>query len=398
MVDYIWIQTDHGAEMLARQPQPDPNGLFGKEGMTFKDALDVINPLQQLPIIGSIYRELTGDTIKPGVRLLGGAIYGLGVVGVVTAALNNAVEYETGHDLTGTALALARGESLKHMQVAQAAKRGETTQLAAAEPRYYRGGSDPIDPTSLPPGAELVDWGASPGAPPGAQYAALPSEQPAAAAPPEAAPAAAPAAAVSVSPLPPTINPTINSTINPTGVAASQAGAIPALPNGPAGLTGLSAGSHLPTAGSITPAGPALTAAATREALQAGGTDTAATATAGAIAPTATAASALPATAATRPADGFFPVPPRVNNVTPRMPIALTPANVGPQPLALSNTGRRTLPPVTVTPASAPADPTMAASQRVPPAQVPDAMMRALDKYDALLRSRRGGGQVDHNL
>ena len=34
----------------------------------------------------------------------------------------------------------------------------------------------------------------------------------------------------------------------------------------------------------------------------------------------------------------------------------------------------------------------------VPPAQVPDAMMRALDKYDALMRSRRGGAQVDRNL
>ncbi len=34
----------------------------------------------------------------------------------------------------------------------------------------------------------------------------------------------------------------------------------------------------------------------------------------------------------------------------------------------------------------------------VPLAQVPDAMMRALDKYDALMRSRRGGAQVDRNL
>jgi hypothetical protein len=114
----------------------------------------------------------------------------------------------------------------------------------------------------------------------------------------------------------------------------------------------------------------------------------------------AAAASAMPAAA--KASDGYFPVPARVNNVTPRMPIALTPANVGPQPLALSNTAnadRRALPPLTVTPSAATAE-TVAttASQMVPTAQVPDAMMRALDKYDALMRSRRGANQVDRNL
>src|SRR5437764_219545 len=107
-VEYIWVQSENGATMMRAQPAPDPKGLFGDEGITFKDVLDIINPLQQLPIIGSIYRELTGDTLSPGARLIGGAIYGLGVGGVVSAALNNAVEYDTGKDLDGTALALIR--------------------------------------------------------------------------------------------------------------------------------------------------------------------------------------------------------------------------------------------------------------------------------------------------
>jgi hypothetical protein len=35
----------------------------------------------------------------------------------------------------------------------------------------------------------------------------------------------------------------------------------------------------------------------------------------------------------------------------------------------------------------------------LPAAQVPEAMMRALDKYDALMRSRRNAnGQVDQSL
>src|SRR5205807_2987628 len=119
MVEYIWIQGDSGTTMMAKQPMPDPKGLFGEEGMTFKDALDIINPLQQLPIIGSIYRELTGDTIKPGSRLIVGGIYGLGISGVVSAALSNAIEFDTGKDPGALAVALLKGESLADMRTAQ---------------------------------------------------------------------------------------------------------------------------------------------------------------------------------------------------------------------------------------------------------------------------------------
>src|SRR5258707_9667346 len=198
-VEYIWVQHENGATMMRAQPQADPNGLFGEEGFTFKDALDIINPLQQLPIIGSIYRELTGDTLKPGARLIGGAIYGLGITGVISAALNNAVEYETGKDLGGTALALAKGESLEQMQTAAAAKRGGSSQVASIQ--YYRGGADPIDPTSLPAGAQMVDYPAGPAARNKTQYAAPPTDPAPAPAPPSSqTPAAAPPAAVPVSP------------------------------------------------------------------------------------------------------------------------------------------------------------------------------------------------------
>src|SRR5260221_6632967 len=110
-VEYIWVQHENGATMMRAQPQADPNGLFGEEGITFKDVLDIINPLQQLPIIGSIYRQLTRHTLKPVARLIGGAIYSLSITGAVSSALNNAVDYETGKGLRGTALALAHGAS-----------------------------------------------------------------------------------------------------------------------------------------------------------------------------------------------------------------------------------------------------------------------------------------------
>ena len=36
----------------------------GDDSPSFKDVLDTINPLQHIPIINTIYRELTGD--QPG--------------------------------------------------------------------------------------------------------------------------------------------------------------------------------------------------------------------------------------------------------------------------------------------------------------------------------------------
>ena len=49
---------------------------FGDDGLTFGDVIDVINPLHHIPVIGTIYRKLTGDTIDPAIRVAGGALFG----------------------------------------------------------------------------------------------------------------------------------------------------------------------------------------------------------------------------------------------------------------------------------------------------------------------------------
>ena len=40
-----------------------PFTLFGEDGFTFADFLDIINPLQHIPVLSTLYRHLTGDTI-----------------------------------------------------------------------------------------------------------------------------------------------------------------------------------------------------------------------------------------------------------------------------------------------------------------------------------------------
>lgn len=72
--------------------------LWGRDGFSFKDLVDIINPLQQLPVVGTIYRAITGDTISVGSRLLGGGLLG-GPVGLASAGINAAVEAGTGEDL-----------------------------------------------------------------------------------------------------------------------------------------------------------------------------------------------------------------------------------------------------------------------------------------------------------
>jgi len=104
----------------------DEGYMFGSDGLTFTDVLDIINPLQHLPVVSTLYRALTGDEISPGSRLVGGAIFG-GPTGIAAAIVNDAMVDHTGQDLgqtvlaailpddagpaTDTAVALAAGEA-----------------------------------------------------------------------------------------------------------------------------------------------------------------------------------------------------------------------------------------------------------------------------------------------
>jgi len=70
---------------------------FGKDGLDFFDLIDIINPLQHIPVISSLYRSITGDEIAPLPRILGGALLG-GPIGAGTALANVVVEEATGKD------------------------------------------------------------------------------------------------------------------------------------------------------------------------------------------------------------------------------------------------------------------------------------------------------------
>ncbi|MFA7429293.1 MAG: hypothetical protein WCZ23_03950 [Rhodospirillaceae bacterium] len=84
-------------------------GASDDEEMSFWDLLDVINPLQHIPVVSSIYREMTGDTIRAPAKLAGGALFG-GVVGLAASAVDVLLKEVSGRDAGEHVVALLDGE------------------------------------------------------------------------------------------------------------------------------------------------------------------------------------------------------------------------------------------------------------------------------------------------
>jgi hypothetical protein len=102
-----WVvrRTDPGTEELVRSDAVDDTPQ-----LSFGDLLDALNPLHHLPIIGTLYRELTGDTLGEAARMTGGVLYG-GPFGLIAALANTVVERETGRDIGSSAMAWFDGGS-----------------------------------------------------------------------------------------------------------------------------------------------------------------------------------------------------------------------------------------------------------------------------------------------
>ncbi|KIL97846.1 hypothetical protein CCC_00907 [Paramagnetospirillum magnetotacticum MS-1] len=111
----------------AAKSSPDVKQLSmfaeGDDAPSFWDLLDVINPLQHIPIINNLYREATGDKIGVAARLVGGTLFG-GPIGLIASAANCILEESTGEDAGGHVLALFRDDD---------PAKGTGTALASAE-------------------------------------------------------------------------------------------------------------------------------------------------------------------------------------------------------------------------------------------------------------------------
>jgi hypothetical protein len=145
------IAFDPSQKMMGRMPvaQPAPAAREAatvakpesgeKKESFFQHILDVINPLQHLPIIGTIYRAATGERLDPVEKIAGDAIYG-GLWGAVTAVADVAFEAITGKSVEDTVMAWFRGGSSprhvasarlapSHIQLLQSLPSGELPAL-----------------------------------------------------------------------------------------------------------------------------------------------------------------------------------------------------------------------------------------------------------------------------
>ena len=109
------------------QADQKPQSKSSDWDFSFHNLLDIINPLEHLPIIGTIYRAITHTHIGVPERIAGDALYG-GLWGAVSGVADAAFEAVTGKDFGSTVLAFFTGH---HRDTAVAANTADATNLAA---------------------------------------------------------------------------------------------------------------------------------------------------------------------------------------------------------------------------------------------------------------------------
>ncbi|MFT5394891.1 MAG: hypothetical protein ACI85N_000070 [Gammaproteobacteria bacterium] len=75
------------------------SSLFGEDEFSFGDFLDIINPLQHIPVISTIYRKITGDIIAPSMQIAGDALFG-GPIGAAISIAKEAIKSQFSQDST----------------------------------------------------------------------------------------------------------------------------------------------------------------------------------------------------------------------------------------------------------------------------------------------------------
>ena len=106
-------QADRVPKSSSSNPSPvNPSSVnpWGDDGFTFFDFLDIINPLQHIPVVSTLYREFSGDEIAPAARIAGSTLFG-GPVGFGFSLVNTAIESETGKDIGGHVMALLKADT-----------------------------------------------------------------------------------------------------------------------------------------------------------------------------------------------------------------------------------------------------------------------------------------------
>jgi hypothetical protein len=137
-----------GVEPAAFAPQLNEPKIETGQKFGFKDMLDVINPLQHIPVIDNIYRKMTGDEISAPAQFMGGMLFG-GPIGGVAAMADIAMREQTGKGI-GDRVASMFGQNTGQNNAPDikiASRWPEKERMAGSIPVW---GAQKIAPTIIP--------------------------------------------------------------------------------------------------------------------------------------------------------------------------------------------------------------------------------------------------------
>lgn len=115
--------------------------MWGKDGFSFGALIDIINPLQHIPVVGTVYRAITGDTIGPAARIAGGTLFG-GVFGLIASSIDTVVKEETGQDIGQHVLAMRDDDNVKRDVTTPTGRPERDSVLYAGD--FSPRGTDPV--------------------------------------------------------------------------------------------------------------------------------------------------------------------------------------------------------------------------------------------------------------
>lgn len=105
--------TQNGVEAVSAAPAATATSeKTPKEDKPFSfwDLVDIVNPLQHIPVVSTFYRRLSGDEIGSFARIAGGAVYG-GFFGAAAGGVNAIIASETGKDVGETVVSALIGDN-----------------------------------------------------------------------------------------------------------------------------------------------------------------------------------------------------------------------------------------------------------------------------------------------
>ncbi len=92
----VWDKFSHFVENIAdKQNDKFPDKVNSSFGLS--DIIDMVNPLQHIPVVSNLYQSATGDTIGAIAKIVGGALFGgpIGAVASMASVAYNAAKNQT---------------------------------------------------------------------------------------------------------------------------------------------------------------------------------------------------------------------------------------------------------------------------------------------------------------